>query len=299
MPVPRTGCTPPGRCMHRPAGRRMRRPGMPIGRCPPRAGAGSAGTRARGGRPRGCPATSLRSSSASASRRSTNACNVGVALHRQRDLALVVGGRGLELGAVDRRRRRRPRAGAAARARPSGWGPPRRSGGRSPRGSPRGSPRPRTRPAARRRSRSVPRSRSGARPSRSLSCGSVLEPEIWTGSVCGTSARSAPSETTSWTPSASASSVITVVKVRQRIGRLRAAEQDQVARGARHVGHEHLDGRPDDLADPARVQLDRSGARSGSRRTPRGRSGRSGSLRARSPGTRARTTRRRRRRSSR
>ncbi len=54
-------------------------------------------------------------------------------------------------------------------------------------------------------------------PSRAIRTGSEASPVTDTGRVWGTSARSAPSVTTSWVPSASASSITAPVKVRQRI----------------------------------------------------------------------------------
>ena len=68
-----------------------------------------------------------------------------------------------------------------------------------------------------------------------------------TGRVCGTSASSAPSVTTSWTPSASASSTITLLNAAPAERRLAAGQQDQVARRAR---------------DPRLVELDRRATRS-------------------------------------
>ena len=68
-----------------------------------------------------------------------------------------------------------------------------------------------------------------------------------TGRECGTSASSAPSVTTIWTPSASASSTIDPQNVRQRYRGLGAVQQDEVARRAR---------------DPRLVDLDRPASRS-------------------------------------
>ena len=56
----------------------------------------------------------------------------------------------------------------------------------------------------------------GASPSRATSAGSELSPVTETGRVWGTSASSAPRVTTSWVPSASASSITILLNVRQR-----------------------------------------------------------------------------------
>ena len=56
-----------------------------------------------------------------------------------------------------------------------------------------------------------------------------------TGRECGTSASSAPSVTTSCTPSASASSMTVLAERAPAVRRLGAREQDEVARGARHA----------------------------------------------------------------
>ncbi len=54
-------------------------------------------------------------------------------------------------------------------------------------------------------------------PSRCINTGSEAWPVIGTGRVCGTSPSSAPSETTTCTPSASARSTICELKLRHRI----------------------------------------------------------------------------------
>ena len=90
------------------AGRRMRRPAGLLRRCPPRAGAGSAGTRARGGRPRDVLRLVALLVGAICSRRSTKACTSGSLWTASADLALVVGGRGLELAARRRTTPTRP-----------------------------------------------------------------------------------------------------------------------------------------------------------------------------------------------
>ena len=76
------------------------------------------------------------------------------------------------------------------------------------------------------------------------------------GRVCGTSASSAPSVTTSWVPSASASSMITAAERAPPEGRLVSDQQDQVARGAGHARLVQLDLRPLDPPGVAVDQLD-------------------------------------------
>ena len=143
--------------------------------------------------------------------------DVGVALHGQPDLALVVaGGR-----PPARRRRRRRRSGlpasAPAPAPPSGWWPRRRSGGRRPTGSPTGSPASRRRCAGRRRCRSAPRSSRAQTRGAPSAPGRRRSRSSRPGAYAGTSPSSAPSETTTCTPSASARSTRCALNARQRI----------------------------------------------------------------------------------
>ena len=203
------GCMhpPAGRCMHRP-GRRMRRPELLVA-ASPRWRRKRWNSRARRS-PEGMSSSgsSLRSSCGELLEPLDERLDVGVALHRERRPGARSRPPRSRARCRRRRRRRGPRAGAAARAPPSGWAPRRRSGGRSPTGSPPGSRAPRTRRGARRRSRSGPRSRSAAARGARSAPRRRSSRETWTGSVCGTSASSAPSDTTSCTPSASARSVI-------------------------------------------------------------------------------------------
>ena len=127
--------------------------------------------------------------------------HLGLARDRLVEPALVLHGRLVQLVGVDRHLEQVLEPAAAARASPSGSAPPRRSAAPAPRGWPTAGRPARMRRGARRRSRSAPRSASAEKPSRSTSSGSAAIPVICTGRVCGTSASSAPSETTSSTPS--------------------------------------------------------------------------------------------------
>ena len=143
--------------------------------------------------------------------------DVGIAAHRQPHLALVVGGRRSRARTRPPTRRSALRSCAAAPAPPSGWPPPPRSAAPPPTGSPTAAPRARTPCAARRRSPSAPRSSTagcrGARAAPRRRRGRSSP----TGRVCGTSPSSAPSVTTTCTPSASARSTMCVLNARQRI----------------------------------------------------------------------------------
>ena len=143
-------------------------------------------------------------------------------------LRLRVGGDGLAdlrrvLGPRPRRARScrsAPRAGRrAGRRAPSpraGSARARRSAAPPTRGSPTGGPRCGRRRGGRRRSRSAPRSARAAARAPRRARGSVAAPVTGAGRVCGTSASSAPSVTTSSTPRSRARPMTRSVNARQR-----------------------------------------------------------------------------------
>ena len=249
-------------CMHPRPGRRMRRPGSAhaptrpatTGRCRP-ALAQEALELAREAVARGdVLASRSRSSSAQLLEPLDERLDVGVALDRERRPGARSRPPRSRARSRRRRRRRGPRAGAAARAPPSGWAPRRRSGGRSPTGSPPGSRARRTRPGARRRSRSGPRSRSAqAEPLGQRRIGARA------GDVHRQAVRDVGEQRAERDDELHAERLGEVGDdVRERAPahrRLGAAEQDQVARRARHVRDEDLDRRPDDLAGQPSTSL--------------------------------------------
>ena len=222
-----------------------------------RAGAGTAGAPGRSSRPRAAARRLVR---LLGSRRLLEPLDerlhVGIALHGRVDLALVVGRGVFELGGVDRdpdqaleladQRERGLRVGCGGDV----------VGYRGPQARATAGLRPGTRREARRRSRSAPRSEERARPSRADSAVSEARPVTLIARVCGTSASSAPSVTTSCVPSASARSITTLVNVRQRNDGSLPGQQDQVARRPGNPRLVQLDLRPLDRAGVVLDQLD-------------------------------------------